>query len=281
MKSSVPFAGVQELPLASLVIGLGQTRVREVGKEIPELADSIDAKGLIEPIVVAPSASQQGMYEIICGQRRFLAHQELLRRDPSRSPTIRAQIFSRSLTEEEAKEYSLIENVERLDPPKRDLIDAVTYFYGKYGSDREVAAELGLSLAKVRRYLRAPRLCQELREMFDSGEVRLEDALRAQDAASVTGVLDVQEAIAFAREFKTMTGAGAEAVLKLREQQPNAPASTVLHQAQNARVKQVILTMGPSEHAALQQYAKAEQMTQDDAGASLLADALRTAGYLD
>ena len=67
---------VRDIPLDDLVIGKAQVRKRDVGKDIDELAESIRVVGLLEPIVVAP-ADKPGKFEIITGQRRFLAHQLL------------------------------------------------------------------------------------------------------------------------------------------------------------------------------------------------------------
>ena len=67
---------IKEIPLDDLVIGKGQVRVRDVGKEINELADSIAKIGLLEPIVVCET-EESGKYEILTGQRRFLAHKQL------------------------------------------------------------------------------------------------------------------------------------------------------------------------------------------------------------
>ena len=68
--------GFKEIALSDLVISKSQVRQRETGKEIDELVDSIQKVGLLEPILVAP-AQTPGNFEIILGQRRFLAHQEL------------------------------------------------------------------------------------------------------------------------------------------------------------------------------------------------------------
>ena len=62
-----------QIPLDSLEIGRGQARTREVYTGIAELADSIRKVGLLEPIVVCEGV-QEGKYEILTGQRRFLAH---------------------------------------------------------------------------------------------------------------------------------------------------------------------------------------------------------------
>ena len=67
---------IKEIPLKTLIIGKGQVRVRDVGKDIDELADSIKKQGLLQPIVVCES-DEPGKYEILTGQRRFLAHKVL------------------------------------------------------------------------------------------------------------------------------------------------------------------------------------------------------------
>src|SRR6516225_8742469 len=108
---------VKEIPLADLEIGKGQVRLRDVGKDIDELADSIRKVGLLEPIVVCP-ADTPGKYEIITGQRRFLAHREL------KASTILAAILDDKVSEADAKVLSVTENLVRRELNSKDLIDA-------------------------------------------------------------------------------------------------------------------------------------------------------------
>ena len=84
----------------SLEIGKGQVRLRDVGKDIDELAASIAKVGLLEPIVVAPG-SAPGKFEIITGQRRFLAHKKL------GAETIMAAVLDTAVDETEAKVISV------------------------------------------------------------------------------------------------------------------------------------------------------------------------------
>ena len=65
------------IPLDGLEIGQGQARTRDVSVGIAELADSIKRVGLLEPIVVC-EGSISGKFQILTGQRRFLAHKELV-----------------------------------------------------------------------------------------------------------------------------------------------------------------------------------------------------------
>ena len=110
---------VRDIPLGDLVIGKGQVRVKDVGKEIDELADSIQIMGLLEPIVVAP-ADKAGKFEILTGQRRFLAHKQL------KLPTISAAVLSQKVDESTAKAISVTENLVRRDISQKEKIDACT-----------------------------------------------------------------------------------------------------------------------------------------------------------
>ena len=68
----------QEIKLKELIIGKHQHRTQSVGSEIDELATNIKARGLLQPIrVVSADSPNDGKYEIIMGQRRFLAVKKL------------------------------------------------------------------------------------------------------------------------------------------------------------------------------------------------------------
>ena len=96
---------VQELKLDNLTLSKGQVRTK-VGEGIDELAESIRVMGLLEPIVVMPS-SKAGKYEILTGQRRFLAHKRLGKQ------TILAFVRTDTIDEHRAKGISVTENVMR------------------------------------------------------------------------------------------------------------------------------------------------------------------------
>ena len=87
-------------------------------------------------------------YEIITGQRRFLAHQEL------NKPTIWAAVLDKRVDEITAKVLSVTENLVRRDLHSHDLIDVCTFLFRKYGSVRAVCEESGLSQTKVSQYVK-------------------------------------------------------------------------------------------------------------------------------
>jgi ParB family chromosome partitioning protein len=262
----------QEIPLDKLVIGLGQIRLRDVAAGIDELVVSIDKKGLLQPIVVGP-ADDAGRHEIILGQRRFLAHKELGR------ATIRAQILDERVEEIEAKILSLTENMMRRDISRRDKIDVCTALYKKYGTMKDVAQETGLPYNEVRQYVKYDRLQPELKDLVDRDDVSLDVALRAQDAASITEY-SADDAVKLAKEMAGMSGAQRDRIVREREDQPTRAVDDIIESAkETTRVTQVVVTLGAQAHRALQQFAKDEGATQDDAAAVLINEGLQGRGF--
>jgi ParB family chromosome partitioning protein len=263
---------VKEIPLDDLVIGKGQVRTK-VGEGIDELAESIRVLGLLEPIVVTP-ANKDGKYEILTGQRRFLAHKKLKKK------TILAVVRSEKIDEALAKGISVTENVMRLDLTRRELIDACTSLYKRYGSVKDVCDATGLPMSKVRDYVKYDRLIPALKKLVDEGNVDMKAALRAQDAASVSGRTDEKEAVAFAKEMSGMSGAQQERIVKERAQNPDTSADDVIEKAKTgSKVTQVIVTLSTTVHSSLQAFAKSEGQNQDDAAATLIEEALQQKGF--
>ncbi len=262
----------KEIPLDKLAIGFGQIRLRDVAAGIAELVVSIDKKGLLQPIVVGP-ADDAGKYEIILGQRRFLAHKELGR------ATIRAQILDERIDEIDAKVLSLTENMMRRDISRRDKIDVCTALYKKYGTMKDVAQETGLPYNEVRQYVKYDRLQNELKDLVDRDEVGLNVALRAQDAASITEY-SADDAVKLAKEMAGMSGAQRDRIVREREDQPTRAVDDIIESAkETTRVTQVVVTLGAQAHRALQQFAKDEGATQDDAAAALINEGLQGRGF--
>src|ERR1051326_8014398 len=121
---------MEELPLDQLDIGTAQVRT-DLNSGIDDLATSIRKQGLLQPIVVAKST--KGRYEIVAGQRRFLAHQKL------GFKTIRAIVLDTAPADDDTKvALSLTENLVRRDNSQKELIDACTKLFKRYGSVKMV-----------------------------------------------------------------------------------------------------------------------------------------------
>ena len=125
--------------------------------ELADLANSIRAKGLVQPIVARPDP-QRGGYEIVAGERRWRAAQ--------RASLHTVSVIVRDLTDVEVAEFALIENVQRADlnaieeaAGYQELIEKFNY------TQEKVADAVGKSrshLANMLRLLKLPASVQTL-----------------------------------------------------------------------------------------------------------------------
>jgi ParB family chromosome partitioning protein len=267
---------IKNISLEDLLINLGQVRTTDAGKDIHELAQSIKQLGQLEPIVVCPSEEEEGKFEIIAGQRRFLAHKEI------GAKTISAVVIDKPLDEIDAKTLSLTENWHRLGLSRKDEMNACLLLWRRYKNVNLIVEETRLPASKVRQYLKYETLIKPLKRLVDKGDVDLDAAVRGQLAASVKGETDEEEAIAASRELTSMSGPQRKKVVKDRKTNPDKPVDEIVEEAKSGgKVTQVIVTLGPQQHQALQSYAKAEETNQDDAAAFLIEDGLVTKGFLE
>ena len=265
---------VREISLADLRIGLGQVRLREISKEIDELADSIRQVGLLEPIVVC-EAEVPGQFEIITGQRRFMAHQEL------QLDTIMAAVLDERVDETTAKVLSVTENLVRRDLNSTDLVDVCTYLYHKYGSMKVVSEETGLPYDKVRRYVKYDQLVPPLRQLVDTG-LPMQTALRAQRAASVSGQVNEEEAVKFAKEMSPLSGAQQSKMVETRSKNPLMSADDIIEDAKSGgKIIQLSVTLASGTHAGLARYARSQGTNLDDAAGTLIRDGLDANDFLE
>ena len=263
----------KDIPLSELEISKSQVRLSDISTDIDELADSIRTVGLLEPIVVAPPGPS-GKYEIILGQRRFLAHQEL------GLETITAGILSEPVEEIEAKVLSVTENLVRRELNRKDLIDVCTYLYKQYGSITDVANETGLRAQKVSEYVKYDRLIPDLKGLVDNGNVELKTALRAQDAAAVMGNSDSEEVVKLAKEMSPMSGAQQKKIQQELKDDPTVSVDEVIEQAKSGgRVTQIVVTLGQQVHTSLGRFAKEEGTSTGEAAAQLIENGLSSNGY--
>lgn len=269
------FQDIKELPMEKLVFGKGQVRVDQVGADVDELAASIKKIGLLLPITVCPS-DKEGHYEVLTGQRRFLAHKKLGR------DKILACIREKPSNEAEAKIISLTENMVRKDLSRKDLISVCTDLYRQYGSVNDVCRESGLPRAKVQLYVKFDRLKPELQKLVKDGEVDMKVALKAQDVAEVTGEYKKEDAMKLAKEMQEMTGPMRKKVEKLREQSPDQSADDIIDAAKTGEQEvQMMVTLGSRASAALALFANEEGSSKDDSASQLIEEGLSEKGYME
>ena len=129
--------------------------------EITELANSIDVNGLINPITVRKDNDDK--YEIIAGQRRYLAMKELHKH------TIPCNIIIAD--DNKAEEMSLIENLQKNNLSNCDKVKSFSKLYQTYANDYDkIKSLVKVSKATIKKYLRIKDLPIEVLEKLDAND---------------------------------------------------------------------------------------------------------------
>jgi ParB family chromosome partitioning protein len=158
---------LRELPIDLLARGRYQPRVDFREESLAELAESIRAQGILQPIVVRRLPLQVGSetrYEIVAGERRWRAAQ-LAGLD-----TVPALV--RDVPDEAAIAISLIENIQRENLNPVEEAEALKRLVEEFGMTHEQAAEaVGRSRVSVTNLLRLLELPDAVRNMLARREL--------------------------------------------------------------------------------------------------------------
>jgi ParB family chromosome partitioning protein len=260
------FREIRQIPLEHCVLSKQQSRIRDVEKDLGDLVDNIRVHGQLEPIIAKPVAGEEETYEIIAGQRRWLAMQRLGKK------TILCAILGDPVNAATARALSISENVVRRDLHANDLIDACTELYRKYGSIKTVAEELGLPYSKVRSYVKYDRLRPQLRDLVRAGTLDVKTALRVEDHCSEVQTTE-PEIQQIAKSVGGMTTAQQKDYFKSLATSESAADSTTSPSELSGSfgdVHQVLVTLRREEYLWLRQWAKNNSMTQDIAAATII-----------
>ncbi|OGI44369.1 MAG: chromosome partitioning protein ParB [Candidatus Muproteobacteria bacterium RBG_16_65_31] len=150
------------LPLDMLQRGKYQPRTHMDKEALNELAASIKAQGVVQPIVVRGLPA--GNYEIVAGERRWRAAQI------AGLETIPAVV--RRIPDEAAIAIALIENIQRENLNPVEEANALQRLIDEFGMTHQKAAEaIGRSRAAVTNLLRLLTLNADVREMLEKGRM--------------------------------------------------------------------------------------------------------------
>ena len=155
--------GVSELPLDLIERGRFQPRRDFNPESLQELADSIAAQGVVQPVVVRPVDG--GRYELIAGERRWRASQQA---GLSHIPAV-----VREVTDQAAMAIGLIENIQREDlNPLEQAVGLNRLLHEFELTHQEIAQAVGKSRVTVTNLLRLLDLQEEVKDLLQ--ERRLE-----------------------------------------------------------------------------------------------------------
>ncbi len=224
---------LQYFPLDMIQPGKYQPRIDMAEDSLEELAESIRAQGLVQPIVVRPV--ENGKYEIIAGERRWRAS-KLANLDE-------IPVLVRDVSDRSAIAMALIENIQRENLNPMEEANALHRLREEFDLTHQEAADaVGRSRAAVSNLLRLRNLNEDVKRLVENGDIEMG---HARALLALEGTLQSQ----IAREI-------VEKDLSVRE------AEQLIRRQQNPAKQKA----QPAE-ALRQEITRIEQMVQDKIGA--------------
>ena len=198
-----------ELPIALLQPGRFQPRTRMDPQSIAELADSIRAQGLIQPILVRPV--ENGKFEIIAGERRWRASQL--------AGLTEVPVVVRAVPDQSALAMALIENIQREDLNPLEEASGIQRLINEFEMTHEAAAQaVGRSRSAVTNLLRLLNLSEAVQDLLMQGKIEMG---HARALLAITGPRQAQ----LAQQIISQNLSVREAE-QLVGQTPSAPGKT-------------------------------------------------------
>jgi ParB family chromosome partitioning protein len=152
----------REIPLDQIDQNPFQTRSQVNQEQLAELAASIAANGVVQPVLVRPLAS--GRFQIIAGERRWRASQM------AGKTTVPAIL--RQVSDEQAMEITIVENLQRADLNPIEQARAFERLSREFHMTQEqMAQRTGKDRATVSNFLRLLKLPSSVQTRVESGEL--------------------------------------------------------------------------------------------------------------
>lgn len=152
------------LPIGDLQPGKYQPRTRMDPGSLEDLAASIKAQGLIQPISVRPVSS--GRYEIIAGERRWRASQI--------AGLVEVAVLIRDIPDDAALAMSLIENIQREDLNPLEEAAGLQRLIDEFSMTHQEAADaVGRSRSAATNLLRLLQLAKPAQDLLMAGDIEM------------------------------------------------------------------------------------------------------------
>jgi ParB family chromosome partitioning protein len=150
----------QEIPVDSIDPNPYQTRRRINEAALEELAESIRASGVVQPVVLRPTAN--GRFQLVAGERRWHASKR------AGKATIPAVV--RQISNEQAMEITIIENLQREDLNPVEQARAFERLSREFGLTQEqIATRTGKDRASIANFIRLLKLPEDVQNALEAG----------------------------------------------------------------------------------------------------------------
>lgn len=153
---------LRHVPVEFLHASPNNPRKHFADADLEDLAKSIRDKGLLQPLVVRPRAG--GEFEIVAGERRWRAAQK--------AGVHEVPVLIRDLSDGEALEIALIENIQRSDLNPLEEAHAYGMLLGQFSyTQQQLADSVGKSRSHIANTLRLLTLPDSVRQMIEDGKL--------------------------------------------------------------------------------------------------------------
>ena len=190
---------INKVPIADLQRSKYQPRIIFDEEKIIELSSSIKENGVIQPIAVRPNRYEPGKYEIVAGERRWLAAQK--------AGLNEVPVIVLDLDDKKSLEIAIVENVQRQDLNAIEEAKGYQRLIKEFGYDHEkISKFMSKSRSHISNTLRLLTLPQDILSMIEEGELT---AGQARPLIGLPNASDIAENIVrkkiSAREVESLT----------------------------------------------------------------------------
>ena len=187
-ESRVPGNLVVNVAIADIDRNPFQTRHVEDDEALEELADSIKANGLVQPIMVRPSDEEEGRYILILGERRLHASKK--------AGKTHIPALVRRVSLQQAAEMTIIENLQREDLSALEQAEAFRVLSNEFHlTQQQIGERVGLSRASVTNYMRLLKLPRDVMQLLAEKKINF---AQAKELLKLEGDDKIAEAALFA-----------------------------------------------------------------------------------
>jgi len=177
--------GIRTMPITWLQPGAFQPRRTFDNEAIQELAASIRERGVLQPLMVRPIENEKESFEIICGERRWRASQVAGLHD--------VPVIVRLMTDREAMEIGLIENVQRQDLSPIEEAEGYERLIEEFDYTQDNLSKIvGKSRPHITNLLRVLKLPSAVKDMVSNGALTM---------AHARNLLSVKDPVALAKDI--------------------------------------------------------------------------------
>ena len=186
-ESRMPGNLVVNLAIADIDKNPFQTRYVEDDDKLEELADSIKANGVVQPIMVRPG-DEDGRYILILGERRLLASKK--------AGKIHIPAMVRRVSLQQAAEMTIVENLQREDLSALEQAEAFRVLSNEFHlTQQQIGERVGLSRASITNYMRLLKLPREVMQLLAEKKINF---AQARELLKLEGDDKIAEAALFA-----------------------------------------------------------------------------------